>query len=182
MQNLDALRLDFERRSNRSLSMPLAGAVVWSGVAVLGALLPARLGTFALVALTGAIFPLALLIAKVRGEALLSNDNPLARLMGACVLMVNLLWVVHITLLLRAPQFVPLSVGVGLGIHWVVYSWIIRHPLGYVHAIARAILVVGAWWTFPANPRTSCALAVVACYGLSIYQMATRNISCELSV
>jgi hypothetical protein len=176
MQNLEALRVDFERRTNRSLAMPIAGAMIWSTVSVLGALLPPRMGMFALVALTGAIFPLAILIANARREELLSNDNPLARLMGACVLMVNLLWVVHITLLLRAPRFVPLSIGVGLGIHWVVYSWIIRHPLGYVHALARAILVVSAWWLFPANAATSCALAVVACYGLSIYQMATRNV------
>ena len=114
MHTLNDLRADFDARSKQSLSMPLGGLIVWSAVAVLGAMLPLKAGVFALVFATGAIFPIALVIARFRGEQLIDNPNPLGRLMGTCVVMVNLLWAIHIPLLVYAPQFVPLSLGVGL--------------------------------------------------------------------
>ena len=176
MQTLEDLRADFELRSRRSLSLPIAGAVVWAVIAVCGFVLPQRLATYALLFGTGAIFPIAMGIAAARSEQLVSNTNPLAKLMGACVLMVNLLWALHIPLALRAPVFVPLSVGIGLGLHWVVYSWITRSNVGYVHAIARTIAVLLAWWVFQDNVVTACATAVVLVYMHSVYVMATRPI------
>lgn len=176
MQTLEELRADFERQSRRSLSLPLAGTLVWATIGVLGLLLPPRIGTYVVLFGTGAIFPVALLVARLRGEQLLSNRNPLAMLMGACVFMVNLLWALHIPLALRAPEFVPLSVGVGLGLHWVVYSWITRHSVGYMHAIVRTLALVAAWFAFPENVVSACAAAVVLAYVLAIYQMATRDI------
>ena len=182
MLELERTREDFERRSNRSLSMPIAGAIVWSAVGLLGLLLPQRVAIYALLFGTGAIFPLAMAIAALRGEQLLSNSNPLAKLMGACVFMVNLLWLLHLTLLFRAPVFVPLSVGIGLGLHWVVYSWITRHPVGYIHAVMRTLALVAAWWLFPDMVVTACAAAVVLAYAYAIYTMATRPIPTQRAV
>src|SRR5580704_12588404 len=102
MASLDSIRADFEMRTNRSMSLPMAGLLVWSAIAVLGIALPPIRSVFALVWCTGAIFPIGLLIARFRGEELISNKNLLAGLMGACVLMVNLLWALHIPLLVRA--------------------------------------------------------------------------------
>ncbi len=174
MHTLDDLRADFDLRSKRSLSMPLAGLAVWSCVAVIGQLLPMKAALLALAFGTGAIFPLALAIARLRGEQLLDNTNPLAKLMGACVLMVNLLWAVHLPLLVYAPQFFPLSLGIGLGLHWVVYSWIIQHPLGYQHAILRTLGLVAVWFAFPEQRVTASAAVVVAAYLVTIFQMRSR--------
>lgn len=176
MKTLADLRADFESRSNRSLSMPVAGAIVWTVIGLIGLYLPFRTAVLVLAFGTGAIFPLAMLIARVRREELLSRTNPLARLMGACVFMVNLLWGVHIPLLLHAPQFVPLSLGIGLGLHWVVYSWIVGHPIGYVHAAVRTAGLVLVWFAFPAHLIPACAFAVVAAYCLSIAVMACRHL------
>jgi hypothetical protein len=176
MLELERTRADFEQRAKRSLSLPIAGAVIWAVIGVLGLWLPQRLAIYALLFGTGAIFPLAMAIAAARGEQLLSNTNPFARLMGACVFMVNLLWALHIPLALHAPIFVPLSVGIGLGLHWVVYSWITRHPVGYVHAGVRTVAVLAAWWVFQGNVVTACAVAVVVAYGYAIAVMATRQI------
>jgi hypothetical protein len=176
MSSLEAIRADFEVRTNRSMSLPIAGLLVWSAIAVAGRALPPKQAVLALVYGTGAIFPIALLIARFRGEQLISNQNLLAALMGACVLMVNLLWALHIPLLIAAPAFVPLSVGVGLGLHWVVYSWIVRHPVGYIHAVIRTLGLVCAWLLVPTNSVTACALVICAVYGLSLYLMASREI------
>lgn len=175
MQTLAQLRADFDERSRGSLSLPLAGLAVWSVIGVLGMTLPPKAAILGLVFATGAIFPLAMAIAKLRGEQLLENTNPLAKLMGVCVLMVNLLWAVHVPLLMQAPQFVPLSLGIALGLHWMVYSWIIAHPLGYRHAILRTVGLVAVWFAVPAHPVTASAAVVVAAYALTIAEMRARR-------
>lgn len=175
MQTLHDLRIDFDTRSKQSLSMPIGGLIVWSAVAVLGAFLPLKTGVLALVFATGAIFPIAMVIARIRGEQLIDNPNPLAKLMGTCVIMVNLLWAVHIPLVVYAPKFVPLSLGVGLGLHWMVYSWIIAHPLGYQHAALRTIGLLAVWFAFPANLITASALVIVSTYAMTLFQMHSRS-------
>ena len=97
--------------------------------------------------------------------------------MGTCVVMVNLLWAVHIPLVIYAPTFVPLSLGIGLGLHWMVYSWIIAHPLGYQHAILRTIGLLAVWFAVPAHLVTASALVIVATYAVTLFQMRSRSTS-----
>jgi hypothetical protein len=174
--SLTALRADFEARSRRSLSLPIAGLIVWAAVGAFGWTLSERSGALLLVVATGAIFPISMMIARLRGEQLLSNANPLGRLMGLCVVMVNLLWALHVPLLVQAPEYVPLSLGLGLGLHWMVYSWIVGHPVGHLHAILRTVALSAAWWLLPEHRVSACAAAVVLAYVVSIAQMATRPI------
>ena len=90
--------------------------------------------------------------------------------------MVNLFWGVHIPIVLNAPEFVPVSLGIGLGIHWIVYSWIIQHPLGIIHSVLRTILVILAWYLFPESRIFGVGIAIVVVYLISIYQMLNRKI------
>ena len=175
-ETLHELRLAFELETNRSLSMPLAGALVWLVIATSGYLLPERQAIGVMLFGTGLIFPVALLIGKVRRENLTDRLNPLSRLMGMSVLMVNLLWAVHLPLLVGAPRFFPLSLGIGLGIHWIVYSWIVQHPVGLIHAILRTGLVVTAWSTFPARRMFAVPAVIVIVYLISLVLMARRPI------
>lgn len=173
---LEALRADFENSSKRSLSMPIAGAIYWFVIAVVSTQVPEKIGLLILLFGSGTIFPMALLIAKITKEQVFSSKNPLSKLMGMSVLMVNLLWALHIPLFLYAPQFLTLSVGIGLGIHWIVYSWIIQHPLGLIHAILRTTLILAVWFLFPESRLFAVGIAVVFVYSLSIWQMVTRQI------
>lgn len=181
MQTLNDLRIDFDTRSKYSLSMPIAGLIVWSAVGVLGAFLPMKTGVLAMVFATGVIFPIAMLVARFRGELLTDNRNPLSRLMGTCVVMVNLLWALHIPLVVHAPEFVPLSLGVGLGLHWMVYSWIIAHPLGCHHAVLRTIGLLAVWFAFPAHLVSASAAVIVAVYVMSLLQMHSRSANAQAS-
>lgn len=176
MLTLDEYRIEFEKSSNRSMSMPIAGSIIWAVVAVLSFYLGEKTAALMLLFLTGAIFPLALLVAKFRNENLTSSSNPLVKLIGLCILMVNLLWGVHISLFLFAPEFFPLSLGIGLGLHWIVYSWIVKHPVGIIHAVVRAILVVVAWYVFTDNRLLAISVVIVCVYLLSLFQMYTRTI------
>ncbi len=53
----------------------------------------------------------------------------------------------------------PLSLGIGLGLGWVVLSWVIRHPVATIHAVLRTALVPGLWWALPAHPSRAVSLA-----------------------
>ena len=79
---LRELRLAYERETNRSLAMPMSGALVWLVIAIFGYLLPENRATVVMLFGTGLIFPVALLIAKLRRESLTDRLNPLSRLMG----------------------------------------------------------------------------------------------------
>jgi len=156
--------------------MPMAGTIIWGLVAFLSTQFDEKIALYILLFATGGIFPIALVIAKIRKENLVSSSNPLAKLMGLCILMVNLLWAVHIPLLLNAPEFVPLSLGIGLGLHWVVYSWIVKHSLGLIHAVLRSILIVLAWYLFPNDRLLTISSVIVLTYLITIFQMLTRDI------
>lgn len=176
-RSLRALRADFDRNAGRSLSLPLAGMIVWAAVGIASLFLPFRTATLVLLFASGAIFPLGLLLSQLLREQLLSNKNPLAKLMGLAVLMVNLLWALHITLVIGEPTYAPLSLGIGLGIHWIVFSWIIGHPLGIIHAVLRTLLVTALWWLFPDNRIAAVAVGVVIAYAYSIYALSTRRLN-----
>lgn len=180
-ESMTALRADYRRRAGRSLAMPIAGALVWSVVAVAGATLPERIATYVLLFGSGTMFPLALTLARPLGENPMENENPLGRLMGMSVLMVNLLWAVHVSAVLVAPELFPLTLGIGLGLHWIVFSWVIDHPVGIAHALLRTVLVTAAWWAFPEARLAAVAVGVVLCYALSIALLARRPAPSEAS-
>ncbi len=155
--------------------MPIAGGLVWAAVALAGLILPERPATLFLLFATGAIFPVALVVARALNERPLGNSNPLAKLMGLSTLMVNLLWVVHVTAALEMPALVPLTIGISLGLHWAVFSWVIGHHVGLVHAIARTVMVGAAWWLVPDGRIAAVGVAVVIAYLYSIVTLAART-------
>ncbi|MFQ5401681.1 MAG: hypothetical protein ACE5E7_19045 [Anaerolineae bacterium] len=171
---LNKMRREFEASANRSISMPIAGAIVWFTVALLSTQVGEQMSALILLFGSGTIFPIALLVAKLRNEALITAVNPLAKLLGLSILMVNLLWAVHIPLFLTSPELVLLSIGIGLGLHWIVYSWIVQHPIGTIHAILRTLLVLGCWTIFPGQRLLAMGLAIVFVYCFSIWRMLIR--------
>jgi len=172
---LTTLRQEYDRHAGRSIALPIAGAIVWTVVAIAGAVLEARPATFVLLFGTGLAFPLALALARPLGEHLIDNPSPLAGLMGRSVVMVNLLWAVHLTLAVQDWAYLPLTLGIGLGLHWVVFGWVIGHPVGLVHAALRTVLVTAAWWAFPDARVSAVAAAVVLTYGYALAVLASRR-------
>ena len=169
------LRADYDTQAGKSLALPLAGATVWAAAGIVSLFVSPRNATFVLILATGVIFPLGLLFARVLREKLLNNTNPLAKLMALCVLMVNLLWAVHLTLLYTAPDLIPLTLGIGLGLHWIVFSWIIQHPVGIIHAIARTLLATVAWWAFPDHRVGAVCTVVVLAYLYTVVTLRGRR-------
>jgi hypothetical protein len=61
---------------------------------------------------------------------------------------------------------------VAFGLHWVVFSWTIGHPVGLVHLALRASLVPAAWLLVPDNRMGAVAVAVAFCYLFSVWQLS----------
>lgn len=176
MQNLTLaqLRADFERKGRGSMSMPIAGCIVWAAAGLASLFVAPKLANLVLVICSSSTYPIALLVAKLRGENMQDNSNPLTRLMLQGVLMVNLLWALIIPVWMAQPSMLPLAVGIAFGLHWVLFSWIVAHPLGLIHAVVRTALVLGAWLAFPQQRVGAVAAAVVLSYLLSLAMMSRR--------
>lgn len=169
---LDELRADFIHRRNGCLSLPITGCIVWSLAAFSSFLVrPERANTM-LVVCYFLLVPISIAIARIRGEQTRGGaENPLLRLAALCRLMVTLLWAVHLPLFFMAPAFFPLSMAVGFGIHWVVFSWTVGHPVGLIHAFLRTSLAVAAWLLFPEDRAGAVSIAVAVAYLVSVVQL-----------
>lgn len=75
--------------------MPMAGAIVWLLVAMISTQVGERVGILILLFSSGAIFPIALLIARFRGETLVATNNPVAKLMGYSWIVQHPVGIIH---------------------------------------------------------------------------------------
>ena len=171
MPTLEEQRRSFIQQSGGFFAFPLAGAIVWLAVGVVSLIVSKAVGVYVLLFATGAIFPLALAIAGITKQRVFQRGNLFGSLMGLAVLMVNLLWAFHFVLLTRLSDLVPLSVALALGIHWIVFGWIIQSPIGVIHAIGRSLLCTAAFLLFPSRGLCAVSFTVVFCYAVTIVQL-----------
>lgn len=169
-RTLKEWRADFLEHAGKSNALPIAGAIFWVIIALLGLSLPASTMGIIVALGSGLIFPLGLLIAKLRGADLLAdpNGNPFNQLMLRATLMVNLLWPVWIIAYFIEPGLLVLGAAIGLGLHWIVWGWIANDRIGLVHTLIRTGLAAACYIAFQPDPVTPIALAVVASYGVTL--------------
>jgi hypothetical protein len=160
-QSLEEMRIEFDRTGGRTLSFPIAGVLAWTATAIFGFILPDNKASFALFICNGLIFPVSLLLAYFMKEDVLKARSPLDKLFGRCVLMVNLAWTIAIPFWMVMPASLPLTVGIFSSLHWIVYGWIVNHPIGMFHAVARTVLVTTCWFAFPGQRFTVIPAVIV---------------------
>jgi hypothetical protein len=175
-QSLDASRAEYAQQ--KFLAMPIAGAIAWTVAGILGTMLPTRTASLALFFCTGMIFGLGILVGKLIGEPLIDREKPLSeldRLFLTTVMMANLVWAIAIPFYMIDHTSLPLTVGVLAGTMWLPFSWMIQHWVGYFHAVSRTVLIVIAWYAYPAQRFVVIPAIIVAIYLISIYALATRQ-------
>jgi hypothetical protein len=170
---LDEMRVDFIVRRKGSLALPMTGVINYAVAAALSLIAPAAWHNLILTICFFAIPPVGALISKLRGEQMTGGaENPLFRLSSFMRIMVLATWSVHIPIWFYAPDLFPLSVGVCFALHWVVFSWIVDHPLGFMQLGMRMVFVPAAWLAVPANRMGAVAAAVSICYAVSAFQLS----------
>ncbi|MBL0124808.1 MAG: hypothetical protein IPP88_19520 [Betaproteobacteria bacterium] len=167
--SLKVLKADFLATSTQS--MPYSGIILWTIAGIAGLFLTAQQLAYGVAFGSGLIFPLAVLIDRLRGRNLFAGgrDNPLTGMFLQSIIMVVMLWPLVIMGAAGKPLFIVLGAALLTGIIWIPYGWAADDPVGMRHAMARAVLCYSAYLFVPASYKGSaiCA-AVLVCYFYSI--------------
>ena len=166
---LQEMRLDFILRRKGSVALPITGMIVYSLAAVLSLVVDARWHNLVLTLCFWSILPVGAVIMRMRGEKSGSpHENPLLDLSNKARWMALSTWSIHIPIWIYAPALFPISVGIGFPLHWVIFSWAVDHPVGFVHLATRILFVLSAWWLVPANRMGAVAAGIAAAYMISV--------------
>ncbi len=174
-RSLEAQRQEFARR--RLVAMPLAGTLAWAAVGLGAPLLNTLQSGMLLFVATGCIFYLGVFISRFTGEHLLSPRHPkneFDRLFMAGVAMSLAVYAIAIPFYLVQPDSLPLTVGILTGLMWLPVSWILRHPVGWLHTGVRTVGVLTAWLVFPEARFEAVAAVIVAVYAVTLVVLERR--------
>ena len=163
MSSLEELRERFLATS--TISMPLAGLIVWSGLGIAALFVPKALVGWAAVYAMAAILPLAFAIEKLRGRnPFVKDDNPVSTLFFQSIIGIGLMFPLVIGAAEAAgdPDILVLGVAILAGIIWIPYGWGANDPVGLRHAIGRAVGCYLAYWFAPDDLRPTAICAMVA--------------------
>lgn len=167
------MRLDFITRRKGSLALPITGLTVYSFAALLSLLSEPRWHNLVLTLCFWMIMPVGALVMRLRGEESGSPQaNALFDLSFKARWMALSTWAIHVMVWMYAPALFPVSVGIGFALHWVIFSWTVGHPVGFVHLAMRIIFVIAAWHLVPGNRMGAVAAGVALAYGLSLLQLS----------
>lgn len=149
--------------------IPLAGAIYWLVLGIAGYRLElADWAMFAFIS-SGAIFPLALLLAKIFKNPFMKDKGVVDSVLVPAFISMLLFWAFIVVAVKEAPQIVPVILAIGMSIHWPVIGWSYgRSALFSAHAIVRALLVVFIWFQFPDAHLTLLPFSVAWVYLLTV--------------
>ncbi len=174
-RSLDDQRREFAAR--RFLAMPLAGTIAWVVVGLAGMLGSEKVSILTLFVATGSIAYLGIALSRFTGEHFLAKDRPansFDRLFFLTVGMCLLVYAIAIPFFMIERSSLPLTVGVLTGLMWLPMTWILEHPVGLVHGVARTLLVTAAWYLFPTQRYTVIPAVIVAVYAVTIVVLERR--------
>lgn len=164
-------------RSNRFIAMPLAGAIAWTGIGIVGATGNVFASVWAIFIGTGIIFYLGIGIGKLIGEDVLGRDRQSSffdRLFLLGAFQAILVYLIAIPFFQLETSSLPMTVGVLTGLMWIPFSALAGHWVGLFHGIARTVLVVGAYYLLPDYRFAAIPAIIVGIYAVTIYILAMR--------
>ena len=171
--NFQELRLDFIMRRKGSMALPITGIIVYSAAAILSLIVDPRWHNLVLTLCFWSIMPVGAVMMKLRGEEIGSpQENPLFGLAAKARIMALSTWAIHIMVWIYAPELFPVTVGIGFALHWVVFSWTLDHPVGFIHLGLRILFVITAWHLVPGDRMGAVAAGVALAYAISVFQLS----------
>jgi hypothetical protein len=106
-------------------------------------------------------------LSKLTGEDFLDKTKPknaFQNLFFVGMAQALLAYAIAIPFGIVEPSAMPLGVAVLSVSMWMVYSWIIGHWIGYAHAVARVVAVLGLHYALPDHRYVAIPAAVVVLY------------------
>jgi hypothetical protein len=165
---LPALQRDLAVRTGRGISNMVAGALLWTALTVVGALV-ADDTAVAVVYLAGAglLFPIALAIARVQGLDPWAKGNPLGTLAGLLGGVQILYIPVLIGMAATGPQNVPWVLAVLVGAHLLPFMWVYRSETYLFAAATICVLAGSSAWLLPDHVATAVPATVAVVFAVT---------------
>lgn len=153
--------------------VPLAGALYWTALGIAGHFLNLETWMSAAAFGSGAIFPLAILLAAITGNNFMRDRNPLSSALFPAFAGMLLFWPMVFATAKVGLEATPLIIAIGLSSHWPVIGWTYaRTALFTAHSVLRAIAVTYIWFALPDQRITLLPFAVAAVYLLTVLAIA----------
>jgi hypothetical protein len=162
-------RLASFHRLKGGYPVPLAGAVYWAALAVVGYTYTTREWLNVALWGSGLIFPLALLFGRFFRCNFMQDKTAAGDVLLPAFISMFLFWPMLVAAVWTSPQLAPLILATGMSIHWPVIGWSYGKTALYsAHCIVRAIVVFTIWVWIPESRLTLLPLSVSVIYLLSV--------------
>ncbi len=176
-----ASRLQTERMklavaANGGIAAPLAGAIYWFALFILGIYVSNRAWCLIAFITSGLIFPLALLLQKPTKSNLMVKNDPFSGVLFASLTNIALGWSITIAAFYTDLVLVPLALAINLSLHFSGIGWTFGSKAIMAHPIVRAVVVTALWYTLPELRFTAIPLAVSLIY-LSTIPFVLREVT-----
>ena len=181
MFELDRLRDELARITQRGIGMPIAGMIFWLAAAFAESRLSANSAALFAFFATGIVFPMGWAITRLLGGDLMHKGHPLTSL-GMLLNFVQLFyWPILIAIFAIRPSLVPFVMSCLFGSHFLAYGWLYRSrgytTLGIAGPTAATILQVltpvHSNVAIPATTAIVYLIAAVLLHGENRRQLAT---------
>jgi hypothetical protein len=150
--------------------IPLAGATWWAILGTMGFFVHSRgLWIFLAFVTSGALFPLALLFARLFKVDIMHDKAASADVLFPAFASMLIFWPIAISAYWTYPQLVPLVLAIGMSIHWPVIGWMYARTAIYTtHAVVRAVACFILWNWLPSSRFTVLPYTVSAIYLMTV--------------
>jgi hypothetical protein len=149
--------------------VPLAGAMYWGLLAVLGSRVSEANWTFIAEIMSGAIFPVAVGMAAIFRNPFMKVKVPDQGVVFMAMIGMLLFWPMAVGAMWNYNTLTPLIIAIGMSGHWPVFGWTYGRPVPFIaHAVVRAVVCFYIWQYIPDGRFTLLPAAVVAIYLVTI--------------
>ncbi len=166
---LKAARLSAYAETRGGWPVPLAGAMYWGLLAVLGSRVSEANWTFIAEIMSGAIFPVAVGLAAIFRNPFMKVKVPDQGVVFMAMIGMLLFWPMAVGAMWNYNTLTPLIIAIGMSGHWPVFGWTYGRPAPFIaHAIVRAVVCFGIWQYMPDERFTLLPAAVAGIYLVTI--------------
>ncbi len=155
-------------KANGGIALPAAGGIYWLVVGIAGFYLEPKAWIPIACFCTGLIFPLGMLLAKPLKADVMAK-SALTTLLFPALLSMLTFWPLAFAGATGNPSFIPLAVGVGMGMHWPVIGWMYGGKSFLAHFIIRTVGSTVLWYALPDHRFTAIPLFISLVYLITIF-------------
>ncbi|WP_300527055.1 hypothetical protein [Maricaulis sp.] len=156
------------------ISLPVAGAIYWIALGILGSRLETREWALAAAAGSGMIFPLGLLLQGPLRANFMKAKSPVGGAAIWSIVAINLMWPLHFVIMDIDPELVSLSLAVAMTLHWPVIGWSYGSKVAIAHAFARIAAASFVYYAMPDERLTMLPFAMAGLYLIAAAGMAAE--------